>query len=585
MRKVRELLWIVGLTAILLAPAAAQAQQFNMRGKICPWGMQIIQQQQQQQMMWQYRQQQQQTQLTMQMRQRQQYQQIQKSMPGPKQTVSRPPYVRNNPPQVTKQQFSQPLVRRQVTQQMVSRQVAQPISRVQNHSKMVAVHRSWIHWPEGPGPFFTLSRAELLALLRLEWQSRKMTTAVHTLHQAKTNQKVQVTAVPRHRNEVKHMPPVVHQPHQVKQAAPPQHQHITKAKTVAELQVALKVQKKTTADAGMIKITQNITMLDIRCARCHQRMQGQPNLPAAIPQAHPPLHKPLVKAPPPQNPLAKGPVPFKNPLVKNPGTPFKNLFAKNPVPFKQALAKSPVPFKNPLVKEPVPFKQALVKEPVRLRTPLVVQEPRVAMLFPKESPLVLKQPPPVPQPKPLPMALAKLPPPPLALAFPAPKTLPQWQQPMPTPVTAVKPIYLPQPWRSGPTAAMPIGPVIPGPFATNTPGFLLPALVSAGQPPSSRQWTSSQDQSGTTPVAGMPDDSPIDLATGLPKQEREKSSITEEPYSHPSGKDLLHPEFPPLPPSVLLLRPRLIPRNQDAGPNYSPLRWLAEQSRPMNPGF
>src|SRR3974390_609414 len=122
MRKVRELLWIGGVTAGLLAPAAAQAQQFNMRGKICPWGMQIIQQQQQQQMMWKYRQQQQQTQLTMQMRQRQQYPQIQKCMPGPKQTVSSPLYVRNNPPQVAKQQFSQPLVRRQVTQQMVTRQ-------------------------------------------------------------------------------------------------------------------------------------------------------------------------------------------------------------------------------------------------------------------------------------------------------------------------------------------------------------------------------------------------------------------------------------------------------------------------------
>jgi hypothetical protein len=567
MRMVRNLLFVLGLAVGLLVPGAAQAQ-FKMGGKICPWGLQIIHQQHQQQMMWQYRQQQQQMQLTMQMRQRQQYQHIQKTMPGPKQTVRSPLYVRNNPPHVTKQPFSQPLLRRQVTQHMVSRQVGQPIERVQNHAKMVALHRSWIHWPEGPGPYFHLSRAELLALLRLEWQSRKMYTAMHTVHQVRTNHNVQVTALPRHRNQVKHMPPVVYQPHRVRQAAPPQHQHIAKAKTVAELQVALKVQKKTTADAGIVKVKQNITMLDIRCARCHQKMQGQPML--AVPQAHPPLHKPLVKAPGPlHNPLAKGPVPFKNPLAKEPAVPFKNLLPKNPVPFKQALAKNLMPFKNPL---------ALVKEPVRLKNPLVMQEPRLALVLSKDAPLILKQPLQFPQPKPLPMALAKLQRAPLTPAFPAPKAMPQ-SQPMPNPLAAAKPTYLNQPWRTGPTVSM--GPVIPGPFAQTSPGFLLPAMV--GQQPPSPQWTPSPDSAGTTPITGLPGDSPIDLATGLPKQATERSEGSEETHSQPLGKDLLQPDFPPLPPSVLLLR--LIPRNSDTAPDYSPLRWLAEQTRPINRGF
>jgi hypothetical protein len=507
MMLVRKLLLATGLAAGLLIPGAAQAQ-FSMRGKICPWGLQIIHQQQQQQMMWQYKQHQQQTQLAMQLRQKQQYQHIQKTIPGPRRQASSPLYVRNSPPQVVKHPVFQPLIRRQVTQQMVRRTVVEPRLMVHEQQKVIPLHLHWIYRPEGPGDFDTLLRAELLALLRLKWQSLKLHTAVHTMHQIRTKHETKSTAVPRHRHEVTHKPPVVHHPLHVKHAAPPQHQHHTKAKTVAELQVTLKVHKKTTADSGIVKKNTSITILDIRCARCHQKMHSLPNQPhlLAIPKAHPPMPKPLAKTSAPvNNPIAKGPVPFKNPLAK---------------------------------------------EPVVLKKPLA-----------KESPPVAKQPMPFPQPKPLPLAITKVQPlPALTLAFPASKTV------VPPLAPNSKPANLNEPWRSGPNS-LPIGPMIPGPnpFSGTGPGLLLPAmLANASNTPISKP-------AGTTPLAGLPGESPFDLPAGMPKQATDRSETEEQFFAESIRKDLLQPDFPPPPPSVLLLRPRVIPRNQES-PDYSPLR-------------
>jgi hypothetical protein len=39
--------------------------------------------------------------------------------------------------------------------------------------------------------------------------------------------------------------------------------------------------------------------------------------------------------------------------------------------------------------------------------------------------------------------------------------------------------------------------------------------------------------------------------------------------------------LPPVPPSILLLPRRVIPRTQDTGPEYSPVRWIAEHTAPV----
>jgi len=176
-----------------------------------------------------------------------------------------------------------------------------------------------------------------------------------------------------------------------------------------------------------------------------------------------------------------------------------------------------------------------------------------------------------PQPKPLPLAITKVQPPALTVAFPASKTI----SPVPPLISNSKPANLNQPWKAGANPLLPAGPMISGPnaFPGPGPGLLLPAMLAnvSSTPPSK--------PAVTTPLAGLPAESAFDLPAGMPKQATDRSE-TEEPFSTESiRKDLLQPDFPPLPPGVLLLRPRVIPRNQES-PDYSPLRWMAEQSQP-----
>ena len=528
-----------------LIPGAAHAQ-FSMQGKICPWGLQIMRQQHQQQMMWQYRQQQQQAHLSMQMRQKQQYQQIQKTIQPPTRKVSSPPYVRPAVPQVVKHQVSQPLVQHRVTQEKVKQQIAQPMRKVEHHEKIVAVRLEWMHRPVGPGDLGTLSRAELLALFRLYWNRVRLFTALHTVERTREHHEMNITAVPRHVHKGKKAPPDVHHPQHAKRVPPPQHQQHVRAKTVTEFRAALKVQKKTTVHSGVVKMNTSITTLDIRCAWCHQRMQGKPNVPhlVGVPQAHPPMPKALAKPAPMPNPLAKGPVPFKNPLVKD------------PIPFKNPLPKDPLALNKPLLKAPKqPLQLGLPKKPFELTN----------------QPLV------IPQPKPLPVAITKLQPPTLSLAFPAPKPTSMFQPSVILPTLLAKPGN--PMTRTGPSLVMP-GQT---PFVAMGPGLLLPAMFAntSGKPARYPDATPFQSSTGITPATALPGDSSFDLSAGLSKEPAERSETTEQSSSDTSGKDWLRPDLPPVPPSILLLPRRVIPRTQDTGPEYSPVRWIADHTAPV----
>jgi hypothetical protein len=549
---------MLGTALGLLVPSAAQAQ-FSMQGRgICPWGLQIMRQQHQQQMMWQYRQQQQQAHLAMQMRQKQQYQHIQKTIQPPVRKVSSPPYVRPSTPQIVKKQVAQPLVQHRVTQEKVKHQVAQPVRQVQHQEKTVAVHLQWINRPEGPSDFCTLSRAEILALFRLHFHLVRWHTALRTVERTREHHDTKVTAIPRHANKVKKGPPEVHHPQHAKRMAPPQHQHHAKTKTVTQFHAALKVHKKTTDHTAIVNINLSTTTLEIRCARCHQRMHGNPNVPhlVGIPQAHPPLPKPLAKGPAPlPNPLAKGPVPFKNPLVKD-----------------------PMPFKNPLVKDPVPFKNPLVKDPLALNKPLFKAPKQPLQLAIPQQPFAVKQPLVFAQPKPLPMAITKVQPPALSLAFPAPKPTSMVPPSVVLPTPLVKPGNLFS--STGPSVTVP-----QTPFAASGPTLVLPAMLAnaPGKPGPYPDWTPFAPSTGTTPASGLPGDSSIDLPAGISKQPTtDRSETTEQPSSDTSGKDWLRPDFPPIPPSILLLPGRAIPRTQDPGPEFSPVRWIAEHTPPVS---
>ncbi|HMF16407.1 MAG TPA: hypothetical protein VKE98_04335, partial [Gemmataceae bacterium] len=328
---------------------------------------------------------------------------------------------------------------------------------------------------------------------------------------------------------------------------PPQHQQHVRAKSVTEFQAALKVRKKTTVHSGVVKMNTSITTLDIRCARCHQRMHGQPNVPhlVGVPQAHPPMPKALAKSPAPMpKSLAKGPVPFKNPLVKDP-VPFKNLLPKDPLALNKPLLKAP---KQPL-------QLGLPKKPFELTN----------------QPLV------IPQPKPLPVAISKPQPPVLSLAFPAPKPTSMFQTNVILPTLLAKP--------NNPLTRTRPSVGVPGqtPFVAMAPGLLLPAMFAntSGKPARYPEATPFQSSTGTTPAPGLPGDSPFDLPAGLSNQPAEKSETTEQSSSNTSVKDWLRPELPSVPPSILLLPRRVTPRTQDTVPDFSPVRWIAEHSAPV----